>query len=197
LFVIMWNMDAALAMVAAGVAVPLAVLLRLLGPRMTERAYAQQHLEGEVWTVTERALSALPVVQAFGREAHEERRFKRVTSRTMYAYMQTIASQLQFKLGVDGIVALGTAAVMVIGGFHVLRGTASLGTLVVFLSYLTALYAPLLALAYLSSMFAAAAGSARRVMEVLDLDDAVREAPGARPLPPAVDRRAGHVRLEC
>jgi ATP-binding cassette subfamily B protein/subfamily B ATP-binding cassette protein MsbA len=33
-------------------------------------------------------------------------------------------------------------------------------------------------------------------MEVLDLDDAVREAPGARPLPPAAGRRAGHVRLE-
>jgi ATP-binding cassette subfamily B protein/subfamily B ATP-binding cassette protein MsbA len=196
LFVIMWHMDSVLATVAAGVAVPLAALLRLLGPRMTERAYAQQRLEGEVWTVTERVLSALPVVQAFGREAHEERRFKGVTTRTMYAYMHTIASQLQFKLGVDGIVALGTAAVMVIGGFHVLRGAASLGTLVVFLSYLTALYAPLLALAYLSSMFAAAAGSARRVMEVLDVDDAVREAPDARPLPPVAARRAGHVRLE-
>ncbi len=196
LFVIMWHMDAALALVAAGVAVPLAVLLRLLGPRMTERAYAQQRLEGEVWTVTERTLTALPVVQAFGREAQEERRFKGVASRTMYAYMQTIASQLQFKVGVDGIVALGTAAVMVSGGFHVLRGGGSVGTLVVFLFYLTALYTPLLTLAYLSSTFAAAAGSARRVLEVLDLDDAVREAPDARPLPPAAGPRAGHVRME-
>jgi ATP-binding cassette subfamily B protein/subfamily B ATP-binding cassette protein MsbA len=196
LFMIMWRMNTVLALVAAGVAVPLAVMLRLLGPRMTERAYAQQRLEGEVWTVAEHTLSALPLVQAFGREAHEERRFKGVASRTVYAYMRTIVSQLQFKLGVDGIVALGTAAVMVIGGFHVLRGTVSIGTLIVFLAYLTALYAPLLTLAYLSTLFANATASARRVDEALESGEAVREAARARPLATAPGRRAGQVRLE-
>ena len=71
--------------------------------------------------------------------------------------------------------------------------SSSLGTLIVFLSYLTALYAPLVALAYFSSTFASAAGSARRVTEVLDARDMVRDAPGAEPLP---NPARGHVQLE-
>ena len=193
LFAVMWRLDPVLAFVAAAVALPMGVLMRLLGPRMTERAYRQQQLQGEISSIAEQTLTALPAVQAFGREEHESVRFKGVSSRTIQSYMRTLASQLQFKIGVDGSVALGTAAVMVIGGWQVLRGSSSLGTLIVFLSYLTALYAPLVALAYVSSTFASAAGSARRVTEVLDARDMVRDAPGAEPLP---NPARGHVRLE-
>jgi ATP-binding cassette, subfamily B, bacterial len=193
LFAIMWRLDPVLAFVAAAVALPMGALMRLLGPRMTERAYRQQQLQGEIWSIAEQTLTALPAVQAFGREEHESVRFKGVSSRTIQSYMRTLASELQFRIGVDGSVALGTAAVMVIGGWQVLGASSSLGTLIVFLSYLTALYAPLVALAYVSSTFASAAGSARRVTEVLDARDMVRDAPGAEPLP---NPARGHVRLE-
>jgi ATP-binding cassette subfamily B protein/subfamily B ATP-binding cassette protein MsbA len=193
LFAIMWRLDPVLAFVAAAVALPMGALMRLLGPRMTERAYQQQQLQGEIWSIAEQTLTALPAVQAFGREEHESVRFKGVSSRTIQSSMRTLASELQFRIGIDGSVALGTAAVMVIGGWQVLGASSSLGTLIVFLSYLTALYAPLVALAYVSSTFASAAGSARRVTEVLDARDMVRDAPGAEPLP---NPARGHVRLE-
>ena len=156
LFAIMWRLDPVLAYVAAAVALPMGALMRLLGPRMTERAYQQQQLQGEIWSIAEQTLTALPAVQAFGREEHERVRFKGVSSRTIQSYMRTLASELQFRIGIDGSVALGTAAVMVIGGWQVLRASSSLGTLIVFLSYLAALYAPLVALAYFSSTFASA-----------------------------------------
>jgi ATP-binding cassette, subfamily B, bacterial len=193
LFAIMWRLDPVLALVAVAVALPMGALMRLLVPRMTERAYRQQQLEGEIWSIAEQTLTALPAVQAFGREEHESVRFKGASSRTIQSYMRTLASELQFRIGIDGSVALGTAAVMVIGGWQVLRAGSSLGTLIVFLSYLTALYAPLVALAYFSSTFASAAGSARRVTEVLDACDMVRDAPGAEPLP---NPARGQVRLE-
>jgi ATP-binding cassette, subfamily B, bacterial len=196
LAVIMWRLDATLALVALGVALPMGALMHLLGPRMTERAWQQQQLEGEIWNVAEQTLTSLPVVQAFGREEQEERRFRGASSRSLQAYMRSLASQLQFKHGVDGSVAVGTAAVMVIGGWQVLQGHSSLGTLVVFFSYLTALYAPLVALAYLSSTLAQAAGSARRVIEVLDEQERVQESPRAPCLVLAPARAPGHVRLE-
>jgi ATP-binding cassette subfamily B protein len=193
LMTIMWQLDRSLALVAAAVALPMGLAMRRLGPRMSERAYRQQQLEGEVWSVAEQALAALPVVQAFAREEHEGLRFRRVSGRTLAAFRRLLAAQLQFKLGVDAAIALGTAALMLIGGWQVLAGHTSIGTLVVFFSYLSALYAPLVSLAYLSSTFAGAAASARRVVEVLDADETVRDAPGARPLP--VPPR-GDVRLE-
>jgi ATP-binding cassette subfamily B protein/subfamily B ATP-binding cassette protein MsbA len=196
LFAIMWHLDPVLSVVALSVAVPMGVLIRLLGPRMTERAYAQQQIEGEVWALTEQTLTALPVVQAFAREEIEGTRFRGVATRTIRAYLRTITAQLQFKVGIDGAVALGTAVIMVIGGLKVATGSLSLGSLVVFLGYLVILYDPLSTLAYLSSGLAESAASARRVIEVLDAHDVLGDAPGAVPLAPGPDGSRGHVRIE-
>src|SRR5262249_33780026 len=58
---------------------------------------------------------------------------------------------------------------------------------VVFLSYLAALYQPLETLAYLAPSYASARAGARRVLEVLAVEEDVRDLAGARPLrePPA------------
>jgi len=84
----------------------------------------------------------------------------------------------------------------VIGGLHVLRGTLSVGSLLVFLSYLASLYTPLQGLANISSGFASAAAGAKRVLEVLEAEVEVRDAPGARPLPLRSAREGRHVLLE-
>ena len=198
LFAIMWQLDSTLALVAVVVALPMAVLMRLLGPRMTERAYEHQEAEGAVWAITEQTLTAIPVVQGFGREAHEESRFRDLADRSVRAYLRTLSTQIQFRFGVDGCEALGIAAIMLIGGYHVLAGTVSVGTLVVFLSYVTALYAPLLTFAYVAMTVASATGSARRVEQVLDATDTVAESVDAAPLrrPDAARGARGHVRLE-
>ncbi len=196
LFGIMWQLDRTLALVAMAVAVPMGILMKLLGPRMTERAYEEQQTQGELWSVSENTLTAIPLVQAFGREEHEESRFRGVASRSIRAHLRSLASQIQFSVGVQGSVAVGTAAVLVFGGFHVLDGSSSVGTLVVVLSYLAALYAPLVTLAYLSPTLAGAAGSARRVTELLDTDEILHEAPDARPLVTTGGRLRGHVRFE-
>ena len=197
LFTIMWRLDHELAFVAGFVALPMVVVMKVFGARMAQRAYEHQSNEGELWSVTEQALTALPVVQAFGGEIHEDRRFRGVADRTIRAYLRTIATQVQFRFGVDGCVALGTALVLMLGGFKVVSGTLSTGTLIVFLSYLTALYAPLLTFAYLSSTLANAAGGARRILEVLDADEKVHERAGAPDLPALPHGRAGHIRFDA
>jgi ATP-binding cassette subfamily B protein/subfamily B ATP-binding cassette protein MsbA len=194
LFTIMWSLQPVMALVAAFVAVPMTVLMRLLGPRMNDRAYEHQEIEGQVWSLAEQTLTALPLVQAFGREAHEHSRFSGTAERSVRAALRALFTQIQFKIGVDGILAVGTAVIMLIGGVQVLQGRLSVGALIVFLSYLTALYAPLLTFAYLTPTLASAAGSARRVLEVLDDPGTVPEKPQARNLlRPA---RAGHVQLQ-
>jgi ATP-binding cassette subfamily B protein/subfamily B ATP-binding cassette protein MsbA len=66
------------------------------------------------------------------------------------------------------------------------------GSVLVFLSYLGSLYAPLEALMYTTSTLQGAAGNARRVLEVLTVEPEVSDRPGAAELPAL----AGHVRLE-
>ncbi len=196
LFGIMWQLDNTLAVIAIAVAVPMGVLMKLLGPRMTERAYEEHQTQGELWSISESALTALPLVQAFGREEHENFRFRGVASRSIRAHLRSLAAQIQFNVGVQGSVAVGTGAVLVFGGLRVLDGGSTVGTLVVVLSYLAALHAPLVTLAYLSPKLARAAASARRVMELLDTPGIPNDVPGARPLATSGSRLRGHVRFE-
>jgi ATP-binding cassette subfamily B protein len=194
LFTIMWQLEPVLAVVAALVAVPMGILMRLLGPRMSDRVYEHQQVEGEVWSLAEQTLTALPLVQAFGREAHEHSRFRGTAKQSISAALRALVTQIQFKVGIDGTLALGTAVIMLVGGVQAVEGRLSAGVLIVFLSYLTALYAPLLAFAYLGSTLATAAGSARRVMEVLDDEQVIAESPRAKPL--TLRGRGAHLELE-
>jgi len=91
-------------------------------------------------------------------------------------------AQVQFGVGVGATTAVGTAVIMVSGGFQALEGEITVGTLLVFLSYLNSLYTPVENLAYLSSGFASAAGRARRVFDLFDADEMEAEARADEPL---------------
>jgi ATP-binding cassette subfamily B protein len=182
MFAVMWQLNRFLALLALLAALPLGLLIKFFSRPMTERSYEQQQLEGEMMSLAEQTLTALPIVQAFGREEYEAGRFRSLSQRTVRAYLRTLISQLQFKAGTTGVTAIGTAAFMAIGGVYVLNGALSLGSLLVFLSYLATLYAPLETLAYVSMGFATASAGARRVMEVFDAKDEVNDAAGAEPI---------------
>jgi ABC-type multidrug transport system fused ATPase/permease subunit len=196
MFIVMWRLDHFLSLLALVAAIPLGVLIRVFARPMAERTYKQQELQGEMMALAEQTLTALPIVQAFGRENHEDGRFRSLSQRTVQAYLSVIFSQLQCKVGTTAVTAIGTAAVTVIGGLHVLQGSLSVGSLLVFLSYLISLYAPLETFAYISSEFASASACARRVLEVLDVEDEVRDTPEAKPLPLRPTGERGHMRFE-
>lgn len=182
MFAVMCKLDWKLALVALSVVVPLALLIKLAFVPMSRRAVVQQQVETELMTLAERTLSNIPTVQIFGREAEGNALFASTSDRAIGAYLATIVAQLQFKIGTGGMTAVGTAAVMAVGGWHVLDHQLSLGGLLVFLSYLGALYAPLEALAYVSTTLSSTRANAKRVLEVLDSKERVTEHSQAKPL---------------
>ncbi|MCL6754134.1 ABC transporter ATP-binding protein/permease [Nostoc sp. CCCryo 231-06] len=196
MFAVMWQINHFLSLLSLMIAPLIMLLILVFNQPMTERTYQYQQFEGEIVALSEQTLTALPIIQAFGREAHEDERFHYLSQKALQAYVRSILAQMQFKVGVGGVTAVGTAAIMAYGGFQVLDGSLSIGSLLVFLSYLGSLYVPMATLAYISSSFAAAAASARRVLEVLDAKDGVQDAPAARPLPAHPAGGRGHVCLE-
>ena len=120
-----------------------------------------------------------------------------MTRQTGQTYRRMIAAEMRFQVGTTSVTAVSSAAVLVLGGLHVLNGSLSVGSLLVLVSYVTSIYAPLETLAWLSSGFASVVGQSRRVMEILDVEREVRDAPHARSCrctEPA--GQSGHVRLE-
>ena len=132
--------------------------------------------------VIEQTFSGLPAVKAFGREQMNEELLRKTTGHTLNAVVSSLKVQLQFKILMDLAIALGTACIFWIGAQSVLAGEMTVGAIVLFLSYLAAFYAPLAAIMYTGSATQAAAGSARRIHEIISASPEVIDKPHAVPL---------------
>jgi ATP-binding cassette, subfamily B, bacterial len=183
MFSILWKFDSRLTLLSLAV-VPFMmwVFIRYANPMM-ERSYQQQEAEGKIYEVAEQTFAAIPVVQAFCREELNDRWFCTTTRNALSATLSVTQVQLRFKMLMGLATALGTAGVLWVGAQHALAGPLSnVGLIILFLSYLSSLYAPLEAIMYTSSTLQGAAGSARRVWEVLRTETQVADTPGAPPL---------------
>jgi ATP-binding cassette subfamily B protein len=182
MFGILWKIDAKLTLLALAVVPMMALAFGRYARPMMDRSYEQQEAEGKIYDVVEQTFSAIAIVQAFGGEPVNEKRFARATGDTLARTRTLTRVQLEFKFLMGAATALGTAVIIWFGAQHALAGTLSIGAIVLFLSYLGSLYEPLEALAYTSSTIQGAAGSARRVWEVLQTENQVQDQPGARVL---------------
>ena len=196
MFTVMWRLDHSLLLIAVLGVLPLGFIIKFFTGPMTERAYKQQQLQGEMMALAEQTLTALPIIQAFNREEHEDKRFRALSERSVRAYLRTTISQLQFKIGAHAVTAASTGFIMAVGGFHVLEGSLSVGSLLVFIAYLASLYAPIESFVFGYTDVSAVSINGRRVLEVMEAEDDVPESPLAKPFPILAENKRGHVRLE-
>lgn len=189
MFGVMYAMSPALALVSLAV-VPLMVLtFRHYASPMLQRGYAQQEADAKIYGIVEQALYAIPLVQAFGAEPRNTSMLRQATAATLDATLDATRVQVGFKIVIGLATAVGTAGIIALGSKQVLDGTLTTGALLVFLAYLGLLYAPINALMYTGSTIQTAAGSARRIVEVFQVDQEVRDAPDAIELSVGVQGR--------
>jgi ATP-binding cassette subfamily B protein/subfamily B ATP-binding cassette protein MsbA len=191
MFLIMWNLEPTMTLLALAVAPFLVLNIHLFSKPMKARGRERRDLEGRMMSVVQQTLTAIPAVQAFTREEREHARFRGHADDTVAAYGRSILADMWFKLFVGLVTAVGTAAVMWVGGCYALDGTITVGTILVFLAYLASLYGPLNSITYMASTLQYAAANADRVLEILDTPLDVRDRPDAREV-----ALRGHVRYE-
>ncbi|HWK80030.1 MAG TPA: ABC transporter ATP-binding protein [Thermomicrobiales bacterium] len=123
------------------------------------------------------------VVRAFAQEKAESERFEaelqelfernlRASSRWAFNFPATLALN-----------GLSVAGVVWFGGYLVLKGQITVGTLVAFQVYTTMLQEPIRWLGFVVQRIARSNASAERIFEVFDTKPAIRDLPGAKPLP--------------
>ena len=122
------------------------------------------------------------LVKLFGRSDQETDRFRTRAGnvRDIGIRRAVIGSTFFMILGL--VSAVGTALVYGLGGFYVIKGTFTIGTIVAFGAYLEQLYNALQGLASAPVDFSTSMVSFERVFEVLDLPHDIVERPGAIPL---------------
>lgn len=179
MFAIMWRLAPSMTLLSLTVVPFLALSIRVFGREMKSRTRARRDLEGQMMAIVQQTLSAMPAVQAYTRETTEYDRFRGFADRTVAAYQRGMLASMWFKFFVGLVTAVGTAAMMWMGAGQVLAGTMTVGTLLVFLSYLASLYGPLNSITATASIWQGNAANADRVEEILNTAPDVQDASDA------------------
>ena len=184
--VIMFRLDAGLTLLALAVCPALFLAIARLNGRIMRAAGHMRASESQVYAHVQRSMSAVRVIQAFTREDDEHRRFMALSGQSLAAGLRLYMLQTLSSGVVSVVIACGTAALVWVGARHVLDGTLSVGSLVIFVSYLASLYAPINSMFQTYGLAQSSVVGVQRVFEVLDVErdlvDGRREFPagGAR-----------------
>ncbi|HSF59846.1 MAG TPA: ABC transporter ATP-binding protein [Candidatus Binatia bacterium] len=175
MFVVMLSLNLYLTLLALLVCPVLLGASALLNKRMSFAAVHARSKESVVFSLVQRTLSGIRVIQAFTKEEEEERRFVKASSESLAADLRLYNLQNFYCVVVNVMIAAGTATVLWIGTRTVLSGQLSIGDLVIFTSYLASLYAPLDSIFQTYGMVQSAKVGVRRAFEILDSEQAIPE----------------------
>ena len=175
-------LDWQLALVALAICPPLFFLSGVYRPRMRSQWRHAKKLESSALAAVQETLGALRLVKAFRQEERETDRFLRRSREGMAARLGLALLQGRYGLYVGLTMALGTAAVLLIGVRHVRTGALTLGQLLLVMGYLAQLYQPLKTISRKAASLQSYLASAERAFALLDERPDVPERLHARPL---------------
>jgi ABC-type multidrug transport system fused ATPase/permease subunit len=175
------------------VVVPLfSVSYVLLLSRLRTASFEVQTIYGHVAASIQENLSAHAVVKAFGLEDRAIASYRGRLAGLLRSLLRVVLLSSVFEASVSMAVTLGQLLVIGVGGYLVIDGQVTLGTLVAFVGLLPTFFQPITALANVGQEVQRAAGAIDRMLEILEEPVEIAELPSAAPLPPI----ARDVRLE-
>ncbi|MHC1770253.1 MAG: ABC transporter ATP-binding protein [Flexilinea sp.] len=161
---------------------PLFILAaRLLGTRLRDIARKQMEANAQMNAMMSETLNigGALLVKLFGRQQLETDRFGQRAAQVRDLGVKGSSTGSVFIAIIGLISAVGTALVYGLGGYFVIRGAFTVGTIVAFGAYLGSLYGALQGLSNAPVEFATSMVSFERVFEVIDLPVDIPEKPDA------------------
>ena len=178
-FCVMLRIDWQLTLLSLGIVPAIVAAIYFFAHRIRRDSTTIQEQESALLAQAQEGLSSVRMVHAFGREEWEVRQFHLQAQQSLHANLRLTLTNVNSALVISTLMVLGTAAMYYLGTLHVLAGTLSLGSLLVFGAYLLMLYQPLESLTYTAWAMEGATAGARRCFEVLDRADDVVDSPDA------------------
>ena len=177
--IMLWTLDPVLFAVSLAV-LPAALWFLVRYRRRLEVAIAgMRNRSADLGTFLIETLLGMKLVVSLNAQRHEAARFRERND----AFVESLMGMQRLTYlsgGIPGLLlAAGSAAVFMAGGYRVIHGMITMGTLVAFVAYQMRLLGPVQGMMGLYSSIATARVSLRRVHEILDAPVDVQEAAGA------------------
>lgn len=152
--------------------------------RRSTRAYldVRDRISQTLSTIQE-GLAGVRVIQAFGREDQQVRRFSGNNQAQLDANMTAVRISCSYFPVVEASGVVTTAVLVGIGGLVVHLGMVQLGTVVAFVLYLNQLFDPIQQMGQLFNLVQASAAALSKLFGLLDTVPTVTERPGAIEIP--------------
>jgi subfamily B ATP-binding cassette protein MsbA len=162
---------------------PLAILN--LGKQRTKlRRYSGRGLKqyGELNSMLTQTLQSMRVVKAYGQEANEARRFRRIVHDLRKYLMKATRQRAAVGPIWEVISGLGLAAAILYGGWQGIYGNVTLGAFMGFMTAALLAFQPIKQLASIHATLSEGLLAGERVFAVIDYASHVTEKRGAKPL---------------
>jgi ABC-type multidrug transport system fused ATPase/permease subunit len=177
-----------LALVAFSVIPILYLVQGRIGSGVKEATKDKKRKESDVSSAIAENVTAMALVQAYGREDLQRARFESENRQSLAYGIAALRLSKAFRRATDVVIALGTAGVLYYGGMLALEGTILPGSLVLFVAYLKNLYKPIETFANMMLEIRQAQVGGERLLQLLESDMVVDDAADAVVAPPLSGR---------
>ena len=187
---VMFQWNHTITLMALGLT-PLLIFVNVyFGRTMRLRSIASKQADSDLTTFVQRAMSVIGLVQLFGRQETESRRFRREVDETIRTGMRMNWQEQLYPLAQRIIYAMGLGFVLGYGGYLVARGEASgatgtftVGGILAMTFYLPQLWEPLRRVTGFAADAQRDAAACARVFDVLAAAPGPADKQAARSLP--------------
>jgi len=159
-----------------------ALIATVAGPEQNQRERTLLDRWAKIYSRFNEVLSGIVTVRSFSMEDAEKKRFLNEVWQANQTVIRGVGVDTGLGAATNLVVTFARIAALAYGGLLVLRGQITLGTLVAFLGYVGGLFGPVQGLTGIYQTLQKASVSLEEIFAILDVQDLLGDAPGAREL---------------
>jgi len=161
----------------------ISVLIYRYKQRALEGFRQQKKKRAEVLSTLQENIYGIKEIKTFTQEPYEMKRFSQKGRNFFKIQMHIGRLAATYQPLIIFVSSIGTIIILWYGGFQVIQGHLTIGTMVAFIGYIGVLYSPLEQINQVSTIFQSAQASAERIFEILDMAPEVEDKKNAIVLP--------------
>lgn len=157
----------------------LTILIRFVGKKLHYHSRKSQAAFSSMNDKVQESMTGIKVIKTFGEEELDIDDFKKMTTKVVNRNQKVYLFDAAFRPASQLIMGAATILGVFFGGFLVSQGDITIGMLVAFISYVSRLQWPMIAIGRLFNILERGSASYDRITEILDEKSSIIEEPDA------------------
>ncbi len=184
IIVIMFTLDWQLSLLSFAVIPVMLVWMIIWGKRVRTVYRETRKSIASVSAQMEESVSGIKEIQSFSKEEETKREFRNVNENNRAANTEAGRVMSAFYPTVTFFTSIGQALVLWFGGTAVIQHAVTVGTLFIFMSYITRFFMPIQELSNIWTSIQSAFAAAERVFNIIDTSIDIKDSADSEPIGP-------------